>query len=94
MTKPYWFEDVPQQTEHQQRIGNVLDIKEYFLRLHKVLHRPDFEFKKETYTTAKIVLQTLKSIVNFHASYVLGNPISITGEQNIVMVKQFCNTTV
>lgn len=84
MTKPYWFEDVPQQTEHQQRIGNVLDIKEYFLRLHKVLHRPNFKFKGEPYTTAKIVLQTLKSIVNFHASYVLGNPISITGEQNIV----------
>ena len=84
ITKSFWFEDVPQQTEHQQRIGNVLDIKQYFLRLHKVLHRPDFKFKGETYTTAKIVLQTLKSIVNFHASYVLGNPISITGEQNIV----------
>lgn len=84
MSKPYWFEDVPNDTEHQKRIGNVLDIKEYFLRLHKVLHRPDFKFKGETYTTAKIVLQTLKSIVNFHASYVLGNPISINGEQNIV----------
>lgn len=84
MSKPYWFQDVPNDTEHQKRIGNVLNIKEYFLRLHKVLHRPDFKFKGETYTTAKIVLQTLKSIVNFHASYVLGNPISINGEQNIV----------
>lgn len=84
MTKPFWFEDVPQQTEHQERIGNVLNIKEYFLRLHKVLQRPNFKFKGETYTTAKIVLQTLKIIENFHASYVLGNPISITGEQGIV----------
>lgn len=24
MTKPYWFEDVPQQTEHQERIDDVL----------------------------------------------------------------------
>lgn len=84
MTKPYWFEDVPFEREHQQRISNVLDIKQYFLRMHKVLKRPDFKFKGETYTTAKIVLQTLKIIENFHASYVLGNPISITGEQNIV----------
>ena len=84
MTKPYWFEDVPQETEHQERISNVLDIKQYFLRMHKVLKRPDFKFKGETYTTAKIVLQTLKIIENFHASYILGNPISITGEQNIV----------
>ena len=84
MTKPYWFEDVPFEREHQQRISNVLDIKQYFLRIHKVLRRPDFKFKGETYTTAKIVLQTLKIIENFHASYILGNPISITGEQNIV----------
>jgi len=84
ITKPFWFQDVPQEIEHQKRIGNVLDIKEYFLRLHKILQRPDFKFKGETYTTAKIVLQTLKSIINFHASYVLGNPISITGEQNLV----------
>jgi len=84
MTKPYWFEDVPFQREHQQRIGNVLDIKQYFLRIHKVLQRPNFKFKGEAYTTAKIVLQTLKIIENFHASYVLGNPVSITGEQGIV----------
>lgn len=84
MTEPFWFEDVPQQTEHQERIGNVLNIKEYFLRLHKVLQRPNFKFKGEAYTTAKIVLQTLKIIENFHASYVLGNPVSITGEQSIV----------
>lgn len=84
MTKPNWWIDVPQDTEHQQRIGDVLNIREYFLRLHKILHRPDFKFKGETYTTAKIILQTLQSIVNFHASYVLGNPISINGEQKIV----------
>lgn len=84
MTKPYWFEDVPFQKEHQQRISNVLDIKQYFLRIHKVLQRPNFKFKGEAYTTAKIVLQTLKIIENFHASYVLGNPVSITGEQGIV----------
>ena len=55
MTKPYWFEDVPFEREHQERIGNVLDIKQYFLRMHKVLKRPDFKFKGETYTTAKIL---------------------------------------
>ncbi|WP_457941938.1 phage portal protein [Caproiciproducens sp. LBM24188] len=80
----FWFQDEINKTEHMKRISNVVDIKQYLLRLHKVLQRKDFKFKEETYTTAKIVLNTLKSIINFHTSYVVGNPISITGEQEIV----------
>ena len=80
----FWFQDEINKTEHMKRISNVVDIKQYLLRLHKVLQRKDFQFKEETYTTAKIVLNTLKSIINFHTSYVVGNPISITGEQEIV----------
>ena len=83
-SKEYWFQDEIDKTEHVKRISNVIEIKQYLLRLHKVLQRKDFKFKEETYTTAKIVLNTLKSIINFHASYVLGNPISIAGEQEIV----------
>lgn len=80
----FWFQDEINRTEHMKRISNVVDIKQYLLRLHKVLQRKDFKFKEETYTTAKIVLNTLKSIINFHTSYVVGNSISITGEQEIV----------
>ena len=80
----FWFKDEINKTEHMKRISNVIEIKQYLLRLHKVLQRKDFKFKEETYATAKIVLNTLKSVINFHTSYVVGNPISITGEQEIV----------
>lgn len=70
--------------EHTQRIANVVTIREYLLRIHKVLNRKDFKFKEETYSTAKIVLNTLKSIINFHTSYVVGNPVCITGEAKVV----------
>lgn len=79
-----WFEDEVTKTEHLKRINNVIDIKQYLLRLHDVLNRKDFTFKEETYKTAKIVLQTLKTIINFHTSYVVGNPISITGTPKII----------
>lgn len=82
--KEFWFQDEVNKPEHIKRIANVIDIKQYLLRLHKVLQRKDFKFKEETYKTAKIVLNTLKSIINFHTSYVVGNPVSITGEQEIV----------
>lgn len=86
MSEPLWFTDEVNKSEHMKRISNVIIIKNYLLRLHKVLQRKDFTFKEETYTTAKIVLNTLKSILNFHTSYVIGNPISISGEPDAVKV--------
>lgn len=86
MSEPLWFTDEVNKSEHMKRISNVITIKNYLLRLHKVLQRKDFKFKDETYTTAKIVLNTLKSLLNFHTSYVIGNPISISGEPDAVKV--------
>ena len=86
MSEPLWFTDEVNKSEHMKRISNVIIIKNYLLRLHKVLQRKDFKFKDETYSTAKIVLNTLKSILNFHTSYVIGNPISISGEPDAVKV--------
>ena len=86
LSEPLWFADEVNKTEHLKRITNVIDIKQYLLRLHEVLQRKDFAFKNETYTTAKIVLNTLKSFLNFHTSYVIGNPISISGEPDAVRV--------
>lgn len=86
LSEPLWFTDEVNKSEHMKRISNVIIIKNYLLRLHKVLQRKDFKFKDETYSTAKIVLNTLKSILNFHTSYVIGNPISISGEPDAVNV--------
>ena len=49
ISKQYWWEDAPNDIEQQKRISNVLNIREYFLRLHKVLQRPNFKFKNETF---------------------------------------------
>lgn len=76
--------EVPLEFEHMARISNVLNIKEYLLRHHKVLSRPNFQFKGNEYITAKIIFNTLKTIVNFHTSYLVGNPVSITGDKQIV----------
>lgn len=61
--------------------GNVHKIESYLNGTHKVKNRKDFKFKDETYTTAKIVLQSIKSIIDFHASYICGNKVSITGDK-------------
>lgn len=32
----FWFQDEINKTEHMKRISNVIEIKQYLLRLHKV----------------------------------------------------------
>ena len=79
-----WFMDEIRRPEHISRIGEVFRIREYLLRKHDILRRHDMEFKDGTFTTSKMVFNTIKSIVEAHASYVIGRQISISGEPEIV----------
>ena len=81
-----WFQDAIREPEHEWRINHAVDLNSYLHREHKVLLRPDFEFKEKTFHTAKILLQTLKTIINFHTSYTVGNPVSLTGDKELVDV--------
>lgn len=80
----YWFESEIKKNKYTDRILRIHNIDEYMRREHKVLSRPDFEFKGKTFETAKIILQTLKSIIKFHVSYICGHPVSITGDKEFV----------
>ncbi len=79
-----WFETEIDKIRYADRIRRVKKIDSYLAREHKVLERPDFQFKGHTYETAKIVLQTLKSIVKFYSSFICGEPVSITGDKEFV----------
>lgn len=75
---------IPQTAEAIYFTAQNLKVLDFLAGAHKVLNRPDFNFKGETYTTAKTVLQTAKSIVDFHTSYLVGNPITLTGDSDAV----------
>ena len=81
-----WFTEEIQKSKYKERITRVNTIDDYLRRQHSVLSRPDFEWKDKTFTTAKIILQTLKSVVKFHVSYICGIPVSITGDKDLVSV--------
>ncbi len=80
----YWFEAEIKKSKYTNRISRVSSIDEYLCREHQVLSRPNFEFKGKTFETAKIILQTLKSVIKFHVSYICGNPVSLTGDKEFV----------
>lgn len=79
-----WYQDEIRRTENTNRINMVVDIDDYLLREHKVLQRENFEFKEKTFETAKIVLQSVRMILDFHASYVSGLPLSFVGRQDMI----------
>ena len=80
----YWFKEVVNDAEHVSRITQVLNIREYLLRKHKVLLRPDFEHKDDLFISAKIVFNVIQSVLNSHISYLIGNPISFNGNPDVV----------
>jgi hypothetical protein len=82
----YWFQDEIRRPEHEWRINHAAEINAYLHREHKVLLRPDFEFKEKTFHTAKIVLQSIKSVLNFHTSYICGNRVFLVGNKEFVNV--------
>lgn len=66
--------------------GEAVRICQYLTGQHKVLNRKDFTFKGETLRTSKILLQTIKSIIDFHCSYLVGNPLTLTGQDKAVQL--------
>lgn len=80
----YWFESEIKKNKHVDRISRISRIDEYLRREHTILARPNFEFKGKTFETAKIILQTLRSIIRFHTGYICSNPVSLTGDKELV----------
>ena len=79
-----WFRDEIKKTRYRDRISRVEDIDDYLRRNHKVLQIPSFQYKEHTFEPTRLVLQTLRSIIKFHSSYICGSPVSITGDKEFV----------
>lgn len=73
-------------SEHTYRQGKVNTISKYLLRQHNVLGRTalKYNFKGKVFTPSAIVLQGMKTVVNFHTAYLVGNPVTITGTPKAV----------
>lgn len=64
-------------------------IKNYLTGKHSVLNRKDFAVGKDkTFTTAKIVLQSIKQVIIFHSSYIMGNEVSLSGDKEVTSLLQ------
>lgn len=82
-----WFVEEVNKGYHSARIASVISNRNYLTGQHKVLLREDAKYKGKELISRKTILQYAKTILNFHATYLLGKPVSLTGESEII--KQF-----
>ena len=72
-----WFTHEVDKTINMHRISKVFSLKEYLNGRHKVLGREDMKFKDKEFKVKKLILNNAKTILNFHTTYLLGNPLYI-----------------
>lgn len=83
-TPELWFKEEINRPQHRRRISNVIMNKDYLRGNHKVALREDGVFKGKELITRKTVIQYAKTVIDFHNTYMLGKPITITGDESTV----------
>jgi len=80
----HWFVDEVSEYHHQRRVNDIIDKKEYLSGYHNILKRGAETYNGKVYEPRKVVLQYVQTIVNFQTSYLLKNPITLTGDKHVV----------
>lgn len=79
-----WFVEEVHSIENQQRIQDIISKKEYLNGKHKILQREPYKYNGKVFYPRKIVMQYAKTLLNFQKSYLLTNPVTLTGNEEVV----------
>ena len=79
-----WFKEEVNRPQHRRRISNVIMNKDYLRGNHEVLNREDAQYKGRELISRKTVIQYAKTVIDFHNTYLIGKPITLTGNESTV----------
>ena len=79
-----WFKEEIDRPQHSKRISNVIMNKNYLKGIHEVLNREDASYKGRELISRKTIIQYAKTVLDFHNTYMLGKPITLTGNEGTV----------
>lgn len=85
-SNPLWFESEVKQPYHITRVSRVLKNQNYLKGLHDIANKPDVTHKGVEFKTSKMILQTIKTIINFHTTFVVGRPVNLVGSKDMSSV--------
>ncbi|GAB7386167.1 hypothetical protein BSNK01_00020 [Bacillaceae bacterium] len=75
-----WFREETGLVYHQQRINKILELKQYIEGDHRVLYRNKEVYNGKEYTPRAVILNYIKLMIQFHATYLLNNPVTIASK--------------
>lgn len=78
-----WFVEEVKKGYHVNRISKVIENRNYLGGQHKVLTREDAKYKGKELITRKTIINYAKTVLNFHSTYLLGKPVSLTGDEEV-----------
>ncbi|RTZ53599.1 phage portal protein [Bacillus sp. SAJ1] len=61
-----------------------MDKKNYLNGEHKIKQTPSYKYNGKEFNPRRIVLQYAKTLLSFQQNYLLGNPITFTGNEDVV----------
>ena len=79
-----WFVEEVNQPYHVNRITKCIANRDYLAGRHKVLGRENSAFKGKELITRKTILNYAKTVLRFHATYLLGKKVSFSGNENTI----------
>ena len=79
-----WFKEEVKRPQHRRRISNVIVNKDYLRGNHEVLNREDAQYKGRELISRKTIIQYAKTVIDFHNTYMLGKPVTLTGNETTV----------
>ncbi|AFM41000.1 Phage portal protein, SPP1 Gp6 [Desulfosporosinus acidiphilus SJ4] len=78
--------NVPYVYSNQERIMNIINIKDYLSGKHAILDKSVEMWNGKEFHPRTIVLNYAKTILNFSTSYLLKNPVTISGDEASVPI--------
>lgn len=80
----YWFVDEVSNFINQKRILDVIKKREYLNGRHAILNRTVENYNGTPYEPRKVILQYGKKVIELETTYLLKNPLTLTGKENVV----------
>lgn len=80
----HWFEEEVNRPYHAKRISHAIATVNYLKGIHKVLRREDAVYKGKELITRKTIIKYAKTIIDFHNTYLVGKPVTLTGNESTV----------
>lgn len=79
-----WFVEYVNDVNNQVRVMDIVSKKEYLSGVHAINKRENEMFNGKVFVPRRIILQYARRLLEFSTAYLIGNKITLTGNEKVV----------